>query len=68
MQKPFLRDTGREADQIGVQPAPGAVFVSLRRCRGGRPTGSMFIEMTVGEAGVLLRDLEASLRTAINAM
>lgn len=61
-------DTGCEATQVGVQPSPGAVFLKLRRRRGGRTTRSMFVEMTIGEAGTLLRELDASLRTAIQAM
>ncbi len=68
MWEPKTIDVGGEANQVGVQPTPGAVFLNLKHRRAGHTLRSMFIEMTIGEASVLLRELDASLKTAIEAM
>jgi hypothetical protein len=59
-----LIDVDTEANQISVQAVPGAVFVRLRR---DRPDGSarrMFAELSVGEAILLRRELEACIESA----
>ena len=68
MWEPKTLDVGCEANQVGVQPTPGAVFLNLKHRRAGVTLQSMFIEMTIGEASVLRRELDASLKTAIEAM
>ncbi len=57
-------DLDAEADQISVQAVPGAVFVRLRRERLDGSIRRMFVEMTVGEALALGRELESCTRQA----
>lgn len=60
-------DSDAEASHVSIQPTPGAVFLRLRRERGGRATRRMFVEMTVGEAIALRRELDESIRVALAA-
>ena len=68
MREPPIAETAREANQVSVQAAPGAVFVHLRRRSNGQVRRNMFIELTVGEAALLRRELDESLHAAISAM
>ena len=68
MRQPPTVDSAREANQVSVQAAPGAVFLHLRRRSNGQVRRNMFIELTVGEAALLRRELDESLHTAIAAM
>lgn len=68
MRKPAVVSIGCEANQVGVQPSPGAVFIKLRRKQGEQTTRSMFIELTIAEASRFLHDLEDCRQVAIDAM
>ena len=56
-----------EANQISVQAVPGAVFVRLRRDRPDGTARRMFVELSVGEAIALRRELDACIRAAVAA-
>ncbi len=60
-------DADTEANQISVQAVPGAVFVRLRRDRPDGTARRMFVELSVGEAIVLRRELEACIGAAAAA-
>lgn len=57
-------DAGCEADLVSVRPAPGAVFLRLRRRLGDRREQCLLLEMTVGEAVALRRELDACIGIA----
>ncbi len=57
-------DVEAEAEQIAVQAVPGAVFVRLRREREDGSIRRMFVEMTVGEALGLRRELDTCIGVA----
>lgn len=58
-------DLDTEATAISVQPAPGAVFVRLKRDRADGSARRMFVELTAGEAIALRRELDAVIRIAL---
>ena len=60
-------DVDAEANQISVQPVPGAVFVRLRRDRPDGTARRMFVELSVGEAIALRRQLEECIVVAAAA-
>lgn len=61
-------DLDSEATAISVQPAPGAVFLRLRRHRAnGGSARCMFVELTPGEAIALRRELDAVIEIALAA-
>lgn len=51
-------DVDTEANQISVQAVPGAIFIRLRRDRADGSARRMFVELSVGEAIALRRDLD----------
>lgn len=53
-----------EADRVSVRPAPGAVFLRLRQRQPDGGDRCLFVEMTVGEAVALRRELEACIGVA----
>lgn len=53
-----LLDLDTEASMISVQAVPGAVFLRLKRERSDGTARRMFIELTVGEAVTLRRELD----------
>ncbi len=55
-------DLAAEASEVCVQPAPGSVFLHLRRTEGNRVVRRMFLEMTLQEARELAGDLELCIR------
>ena len=57
-------DLTAEANEVGVQTAPGAVFLQLRRTEGGAAQRLMFVELTLLEARELVGDLQACIRQA----
>ncbi len=57
-------DAGTEADLVSVRPAPGAVFLRLRQRQAGGGERCLFVEMTVGEAVALRRELGACIGVA----
>lgn len=57
-------DVDTEANQISVQSVPGAVFIRLRRDRPDGTARRMFVELSVGEAIALRRDLDACIGAA----
>jgi hypothetical protein len=60
-------DLDTEANQSSVQAVPGAVFVRLRRDRPDGTVRRMFVELSVGEAIAVRRELEACIRAAAAA-
>ena len=60
-------DVDAEANQISVQAVPGAVFVRLRRDRPDGTARRMFVELSVGEAIALRRELDACIGAAVAA-
>lgn len=61
---PSILDFDTEASHISVQAVPGAVFLRLRRERADGTTRRMFVELTVGEAVALRRELDSVIGTA----
>jgi hypothetical protein len=57
-------DFDAEASEVSVQAVPGAVFLRLRRERADGTIRRMFVEMTLGEANALKRELSACIRVA----
>ena len=55
-----------EANLVGIQAVPGAVFLRLTRAfdREGQAT-SMFTEMTPGQALRVIRELQAAVKGAL---
>ncbi len=53
-----LLDFDTEAGVVSVQAVPGAVFLRLKRNRSNGGARRMFIELTVGEAVALRRELD----------
>ena len=53
-----LPELDGEADQVSVQAVPGAVFLRLRRDRGDGTARRMFIELGIGDALALRRELD----------
>lgn len=56
---PSIIDLDTEASHISVQAVPGAVFLRLRRERTDGTIRRMFVELTVGEAVALRRELDS---------
>ncbi len=50
-------DLANEATAVSVQAVPGAVFLRLKHERANIPARRMFVELTVGEAVALRREL-----------
>lgn len=63
-QLPATLDDTAEASHVSVQPVPGAVFLRLRRERDGHTVRRMFVELTLGEAVALRRELETCIGVA----
>jgi len=57
-------DHDTEATQVSVQPVPGAIFIRLRRERHDGFVRRMFVEMTIGEAVALRRELDTCIGVA----
>lgn len=55
---PLLPELDAEASQVSVQAVPGAVFLRLRRDRNDGTVRRMFIELGVGDALALRRELD----------
>ncbi len=53
-----ILDLDTEASTISVQAVPGAVFVRLKRDCADGSARRMFVELTMGEALALRRQLE----------
>lgn len=61
---PSILDLDTEASHISVQAVPGAVFVRLRRERADGSARRMFVELTIGEAISLRRELDSVIGAA----
>lgn len=61
-------DTYAEASHITVQPAPGAIFIRLRREHDGEVFRRMFVEMTPGEALSVVSNLTDAINVALAAV
>lgn len=57
-------DLAAEASAISVQAVPGAVFLRLKRERTDGPARRMFVELTIGEAVALRRELDTVIGVA----
>ena len=64
---PALFDFNAEASEVDIQPGPGVVFLRMQRERRGRVLRRMFVELTVGEALVLRRELDEKIGIAAAA-
>jgi hypothetical protein len=53
-----------EAHLVSVRPTPGAVFLRLRQRQPDGGERCLFVEMTVGEAVALRRELDACIGIA----
>lgn len=51
-------DLDTEASHVSVQAVPGAVFLRFRRERNDGTVRRMFVELTVDEAMLLVRELD----------
>lgn len=61
---PFLPELEGEANQVSVQAVPGAVFLRLKRERGDGTAHRMFIELGIGDALALRRELDYVINVA----
>lgn len=66
-ESPPTVDAAAEADRVSVRPAPGAVFLRLRRTLTGDRERCMFVELTTGEAVALRRALDDCIGVAAAA-
>lgn len=57
-ESPPILDLDNEASHVSVQAVPGAVFLRLRRERADGTARRMFVELTMGEAVGLRRELD----------
>ncbi|HET6183021.1 MAG TPA: hypothetical protein VFA03_05445 [Acetobacteraceae bacterium] len=64
---PSMLDLDTEASHLSVQAVPGAVFLRLRRERQDGTVRRMFVELTVGEAVTLRRELDEVIAAAAAA-
>jgi len=62
-----MLDLDTEASHLSVQAVPGAVFLRLRRERQDGTVRRMFVELTVGEAVTLRRELDEVIAAAAAA-
>lgn len=58
-------DLATEATAVSVQAVPGAVFLRLKHERADSPVRRMFVELTIGEAVALRRELDAVIGIAV---
>jgi hypothetical protein len=57
-------DLAAEASAVSVQAVPGAVFLRLKHECADGPARRMFVELTIGEAVALRRELDAVIGVA----
>lgn len=57
-------DLATEATALSVQAVPGAVFLRLKHERAQTPARRMFVELTIGEAVALRRELDVVIGVA----
>jgi hypothetical protein len=62
---PHVLDLDAEASHVSVQAVPGAIFLRLRRERADGSVRRMFVELTVGEAIGLRRELDKVIGVAV---
>ena len=52
-------DLDTEVNALSIQAVPGAVFLRLERERADRTARRMFVELTIGQAAALRRELDS---------